>query len=48
MPAGLKLKAIRAKMASYCGVQLDDTLVCWGDSKAGHVDIPPGTKIYVP
>jgi hypothetical protein len=48
MPKGLKLKAIKAKMASYCGLQLDDTLVCWGDSKTGHVSIPPGTKIYVP
>jgi alpha-tubulin suppressor-like RCC1 family protein len=48
MPPNLKLKAIRAKMASYCGLQLDDTLVCWGDSKTGHVNIPAGTKIYVP
>jgi hypothetical protein len=48
MPAGLKLKGIRSKMASYCGVQMDDTLVCWGDSKTGHVSIPPGTKVYVP
>jgi hypothetical protein len=48
MPAGLHLKAIKAKMGSYCGIQLDDTLVCWGDSKTGHVTIPPGTKIYVP
>jgi hypothetical protein len=48
MPPNLKLKGIRAKMASYCGLQLDDTLVCWGDSKTGHVNIPAGTKIYVP
>jgi hypothetical protein len=48
MPPGLKLKAIRSKMAAYCGIQLDDTLVCWGDSKTGHVTIPPGTKIFVP
>jgi hypothetical protein len=48
MPAGLKLKAIRSKMASYCGIRLDDTLACWGDSKTGHVTQPTGTKIYVP
>jgi hypothetical protein len=48
MPSGLKLKAIKAKMASYCGLQLDDTLACWGDSKTGHVTLPPGTKIFVP
>jgi hypothetical protein len=45
---GLKLKGIRSKMASYCGLQLDDTLVCWGDSKTGHVSIPAGTKVFVP
>ena len=48
MPAGLKLKGIRAKMAAYCGIKLDDTLACWGDSKTGHVTMSTGVKVYVP
>jgi hypothetical protein len=48
MPGGLKLKAIKAKMGSFCGLQMDDTVVCWGDQQHVHLMIPPGTKVYVP
>ena len=45
-PKGLKLKSIRAKLATYCGLQLDNTMACWGDESNVHITIPPGTKFY--
>jgi hypothetical protein len=47
-PPGLKLKGIRGKFGAYCGLQLDDTIVCWGEEKTTHLDVPPGTKAFVP
>jgi hypothetical protein len=46
MPAGLKLKGIRSKLATYCGLQMDDTMACWGDESSSHITIPAGTKFY--
>jgi hypothetical protein len=50
MPKGLKLKAIRAKLATYCGINAaDDTVVCWGDEQHDHITFPAeGIKLYVP
>jgi hypothetical protein len=50
MPTGLHLKAIRAKLATYCGIKMeDDTVVCWGDEQHDHISFPPGgVKLYVP
>ena len=31
-----------------CGIQLDDTLICWGDEKTSHLSVPPGTKVLIP
>ena len=45
---GLKLKGIRGKFGAYCGLQLDDTIACWGEEKTTHLDVPPGTKAFVP
>ena len=45
-PKGLKLKSIRAKLATYCGLQLDNTMACWGDESNIHITIPAGTKFY--
>jgi hypothetical protein len=47
-PANLKLKAIKGQFGCYCGIQLDDTLVCWGDEKTSHLSVPPGTKVLIP
>jgi hypothetical protein len=47
-PPGIKLKGIRGKFGAYCGIQLDDTIVCWGEEKTTHLDVPPGTKAFVP
>jgi hypothetical protein len=49
-PAGLRLKAIRAKLATYCGIKMeDDTVVCWGDEQHDHITFPAGgVKLYVP
>jgi hypothetical protein len=47
-PPGIKLKGIRGKFAAYCGLQLDDTIICWGEEKTTHLDVPPGTKAFVP
>jgi hypothetical protein len=47
-PPGIKLKGIRGKFAAYCGIQLDDTIVCWGEEKTTHLDVPAGTKAFVP
>jgi hypothetical protein len=49
MPAGLHLKAIRAKLATYCGIKMeDDTVVCWGDEQHDHISFPAPVKVYVP
>jgi hypothetical protein len=50
MPAGLHLKAIRAKLATYCGIKMeDDSVVCWGDEQHDHITFPAGgVKLYVP
>jgi hypothetical protein len=50
MPAGLRLKAIRAKLATYCGIKMeDDSVVCWGDEQHDHITFPAGgVKLYVP
>jgi hypothetical protein len=50
MPAGLHLKALRAKLATYCGITIeDDTIVCWGDEQHDHITFPAGgVKLYVP
>ena len=45
-PKGLKLKSIRAKLATYCGLQMDNTMACWGDESNVHITIPAGTKFY--
>jgi hypothetical protein len=49
-PPGLRLKAIRAKLATYCGIKMeDDTVVCWGDEQHDHITFPAaGVKLYVP
>ena len=49
-PPGLHLKAIRAKLATYCGIKMeDDTIVCWGDEQHDHITFPAGgVKLYVP
>jgi hypothetical protein len=49
-PPGLHLKAIRAKLATYCGIKMeDDTVVCWGDEQHDHITFPAGgVKVYVP
>jgi hypothetical protein len=47
-PPGLKLKGIRGKFGAYCGIQLDDTIACWGEEKTTHLDVPAGVKAYVP
>ena len=38
-PKGLKLKSIRAKLATYCGLQMDNTMACWGDESNVHITI---------
>jgi len=50
MPAGLHLKALRAKLATYCGIKMeDDTIACWGDEQHDHITFPAGgVKLYVP
>ena len=50
MPEGLRLKGIRASMATYCGIKLeDDTVVCWGDEQHDHITFPAGgVKAYAP
>lgn len=50
MPAGLRLKGIRASMATYCGIKMeDDTVVCWGDEQHEHITFPAGgVKVYSP
>jgi hypothetical protein len=50
MPAGLRLRGIRASMATYCGIKMeDDTVVCWGDEQHEHITFPAaGVKAYVP
>jgi hypothetical protein len=50
MPPGLHLKAIRAKLATYCGIRMeDDTIACWGDEQHDHITFPAGgVKLYVP
>ena len=48
MPAGLKLKGIRGTFGAYCGIQLDDTIACWGEEKTTHLDVPAGVKAFVP
>ena len=49
-PPGLHLKALRAKLATYCGIKMeDDTVVCWGDEQHDHITFPAGgVKLYVP
>jgi hypothetical protein len=47
-PMNLKLKAIKGQFGGMCGIQLDDTLVCWGDEKTSHLSVPPGTKVLIP
>ena len=48
MPAGIKLKAIKGQFAAYCGIQLDDTIACWGYEKTSHLSVPAGTKAFIP
>jgi hypothetical protein len=49
MPAGLHLKALRAKLATYCGIKMeDDTVACWGDEQHDHISFPAPVKLYVP
>jgi hypothetical protein len=48
MPQGLRLKTIRGQFGAYCAMQLDDTIVCWGDEKTSHLSVPPGMKLFVP
>jgi len=50
MPPGLHLKALRAKLATYCGIKMeDDTIACWGDEQHQHITFPAGgVKLYVP
>jgi hypothetical protein len=50
MPAGLHLKALKAKLATYCGIKMeDDTVVCWGDEQHDHITFPAGgVKLYAP
>ena len=50
MPAGLHLRGLRASMATYCGIKMeDDTVVCWGDEQHDHITFPAGgVKAYVP
>jgi hypothetical protein len=50
MPAGLHLKGLRASMATYCGIKMeDDTVVCWGDEQHDHITFPPGgIKVFSP
>jgi hypothetical protein len=45
---GMKLKGIRGKFAAYCGIQLDDTIACWGEEKTTHITVPAGVKAFVP
>ena len=40
------LNWIRAKLATYCGLQMDNTMACWGDESNVHITIPAGTKFY--
>jgi hypothetical protein len=48
-PQGLRLKGIRSKLATYCGLQMDNTLACWGDEANVHITIdPPTTKFFTP
>jgi alpha-tubulin suppressor-like RCC1 family protein len=47
-PPNLKLKAIKGQFGGMCGIQLDDTLICWGDEKTSHLSVPPGTKVLIP
>jgi hypothetical protein len=48
IPPNLKLKGIRGTFGAYCGIQLDDTIACWGEEKTTHLDVPPGVKAFVP
>jgi hypothetical protein len=48
MPANLKLKGIRGTFGAYCGIQLDDTIACWGEEKTTHLDVPAGVKAFLP
>ena len=50
MPTGLHLKGIRASMATYCGIKMeDDTVVCWGDEQHDHITFPAGgVKVFAP
>jgi hypothetical protein len=45
-PKTMKLKGIRAKLAAYCGLRMDNTMVCWGDESSTHLTIPAGTKFF--
>jgi hypothetical protein len=50
MPAGLHLRGIRARLATYCGIRMDnDNVACWGDEQHDHITFPAtGVKLYVP
>lgn len=46
--ANLKLKAIKGLFGGFGGIQLDDTLGCWGDEKTSHLSVPAGFKVLIP
>jgi hypothetical protein len=49
MPAGLHLRGLRAELATYCGIKLDNGVACWGDQQHDHITSQPATlRVYVP
>jgi hypothetical protein len=47
-PPGLRLKGIRSKLATYCGLQMDNSIACWGDESNVHITIDPSIKFFTP
>jgi hypothetical protein len=47
-PPGLRLKGIRSKLATYCGLKMDNSIACWGDESNVHITIDPTTKFFTP
>jgi hypothetical protein len=49
MRPGLRLRGLRAELATFCGVTMDDGVSCWGDQQHDHITSQPDTlRVYVP
>jgi Regulator of chromosome condensation (RCC1) repeat len=46
MPPGLRLKGLRAELATYCGIKLDNSVACWGDEQHDHITLPESLRVF--